>query len=63
MGPNNRCGTYIKHISDVLQRNCNNALQAKGLTMSQLTVLHQLDNTLDGKMPLKELEKQLQQRF
>lgn len=60
MGQNNRCGTYIKHISDVLQRNCNNALQVKGLTMSQLSVLHQLDNTLDGEMPLKELEKQLQ---
>ena len=54
------CGAYIKHISDVLQRNCNNALHAKGLTMSQLTVLYQLENTPDGALPLKELEKQLQ---
>ena len=55
-----QCGVYIKHINDVLQRNCNNALHAKGLTMSQLTVLYQLANSPDGTMFLKELEKQLQ---
>ena len=56
----NQCGTYIKHISDVLQRECNNALHAKGLTMSQLTVLHQLEDAPRGELTLKELEKQLQ---
>ena len=53
------CGAYIKHISDVLQRNCNNALQTKGLTMSQLTVLHLLQNAPCCALPLKELEKEL----
>lgn len=60
MQQDKQCGAYIKHISDVLQRNCNNALQKKGLTMSQLSVLYQLNNTPIGQMPLKELEKQLQ---
>ena len=55
-----QCGAYIKHISDVLQRNCNNVLQTKGLTMSQLSVLHHLDSVPEGEMPLKELEKLLQ---
>ena len=41
----NRCGFYIKHINDVLQRDCNNSLKAVGLTMSQLTVLHQLERS------------------
>ena len=54
------CGAYIKHSSEVLQKNCNNALHAKGLTMSQLTVLHRLDAAPNGELPLKELEKQLQ---
>ena len=54
-----QCGGYIKHINDVLQRLCNNALQAKGLTMSQLTVLHQLENAPAGELSLKELEKSL----
>ena len=56
----NRCGFYIKHINDVLQRDCNNSLKAVGLTMSQLTVLHQLERSTSGEMTLKELEKQLQ---
>ena len=60
MNKDNRCGAYIKHISDVLQRNCNNALQSYGLTLSQLTVLHRLKNAGGGKMTLKELEKTLQ---
>ena len=36
------------------------ALASKGLTMSQLTVLHVLYNTADNEMTLKELEKHLQ---
>ena len=56
----NRCGFHIKHINDVLQRDCNNSLKAVGLTMSQLTVLHQLERSTSGEMTLKELEKQLQ---
>ena len=59
MKQQSQCGAYIKHISDVLQRNCNNALQAKGLTMSQLTVLYQLENAPGRELPLKELEKRL----
>ena len=60
MSSKKQFGTYIKHISDVLQKNCNNALASKGLTMSQLTVLHTLYNTTDNEMTLKELEKHLQ---
>ena len=60
MKQENQCGAYIKHINDVLQKESNNALQKKGLTMSQLIVLHQLENTPNGEMPLKELEKNLQ---
>ena len=60
MKPENKCGAYIKHISDVLQRDCNNALRAKDLTMSQLTVLHELEGEPNGELSLKELEKRLQ---
>lgn len=60
MSSKKQFGTYIKHISDVLQKNCNSALASKGLTMSQLTVLHVLYNTADNEMTLKELEKHLQ---
>ena len=60
MGLENQCGTYIKHISDVLQRDCNNDLKAVGLTMSQLSVLLQLEASITGQIPLKALEKQLQ---
>lgn len=60
MNLDNRCGAYIKHIHDVLQRDCNNALRAAGLTVSQLTVLHQLADAPKGELALKELEKQLQ---
>ena len=56
----NQCGVYIKHISDALQRDCNNALKATGLTMSQLTALHHLEDAPDGALPLKELERRLQ---
>ena len=56
----NQCGAYIKHISDVLQRDCNNALQSTGLTLSQLTVLYQLEQAENAQLTLKELEKSLQ---
>ncbi len=55
-----QCSFYIKHINDVLQRDCNNALRTVGLTLSQLTVLYQLEASPNGELPLKELEKQLQ---
>lgn len=53
------CGFYIKHINDALQREVNNALRAKDLTIAQLTVLLLLENTAHYSMTLKELEKQL----
>ena len=56
----NRSGFYIKHINDVLQRDCNNSLKAVGLTMSQLSVLYLLESSPCGELTLKELEKQLQ---
>ncbi|MGN1000034.1 MAG: MarR family winged helix-turn-helix transcriptional regulator [Faecousia sp.] len=54
------CGFYIKHISDVLQRDSNNALRAKDLTLAQVTVLLLLESSPNGETSLKELEKQLQ---
>ena len=53
------CGFYIKHINDTLQREANNALRAKDLTISQLTVLLLLENAPGHQFPLKKLEKQL----
>lgn len=53
------CGFLIKHINDTLQREANNALRAKDLTISQLTVLLLLEDTPRWEMSLKELEKQL----
>ena len=60
MKQENICGAYIKHISDALQRDCNNDLREKDLTMSQLTVLHELDGEPNGELSMKELEKRLQ---
>lgn len=56
----NDCGFYIKHINDALQRDGNNALRAKELTLTQLMVLLQLEDALDHELSLKELEKRLQ---
>ena len=54
------CGFYIKHIHDVMQRDSNNVLRAKDLTLVQVTVLLQLESAPNGEMQLKELEKRLQ---
>ena len=53
------CGFYIKHISEILQRDANNELRSAGLTVTQVTVLHLLQNAPNGELSLKELEKQL----
>ena len=60
MLPENDCGFYIKHIHDVLQRDSNNALRSRGLTLVQVTVLLQLEAAPEGQLPLKELERRLQ---
>lgn len=54
------CGFCIKHISDVLQRDANNSLRERGLTLAQLSVLLELSDSPDQQMALKELEKRLQ---
>ena len=59
MNHDKQCGAYIKHISDVLQRDCNNTLQKKGLTLSQLSVLVLLEDSPNKELSLKEIEKQL----
>lgn len=60
MIPENDCGFYIKHISEALQRNANNALRSADLTVSQVSVLYLLEATPNGKLSLKDLEKRLQ---
>lgn len=54
------CGFFIKHINDTLQRDANNALRAKDLTLAQVTVLLQLESAPNRELSLKELEKRLQ---
>lgn len=56
----NDCGFLIKHINDALQRDANNALRAKNLTLGQISVLLQLADAPEREMTLKALEKYLQ---
>ncbi len=59
MNEQNSAGGLIKQINEALERDANNSLRASGLTVSQLSVLLQLDDKADGIMTLKEVEKAL----
>lgn len=59
MDVKNSAGGMIKQINEALERDANNNLKSLGLTMSQLSVLLQLDDKTDGSMTLKEVEKAL----
>jgi DNA-binding MarR family transcriptional regulator len=52
-------GPLIKQIHDSLERNANNLLRAKELTLAQWQLLLVLSNAADGAYPLKQLEKLL----
>ena len=56
----NPCGLLIKQIHDSLEKQSNNELRSKDLTMTQVTVLLLLNDAPDKKYSLKELEKVLQ---
>ena len=57
MSKNYSCGTLLKQIHDILERNANNVLREQDLTISQSGVLVLLDEK-EGKTALfKELEK------
>lgn len=53
------CGLLIKQIHDELEKNANNALRRDDLTLSQISVLMELDKAPGKQMELKELEKSL----
>lgn len=50
------CGTMIKQLHDAMERDANNVLRTKGLTVAQVGVLLELYSTPKKQMPLKELE-------
>lgn len=55
----NSCGILIKQIHDSLEKNANNALRGKDLTMAQVGVLIELYNAPKNEMPLKDIERKL----
>ena len=54
---NKVCGTMIKQLHDALERNVNNVLRTKDLTMAQVGVLLELHHCPEKQMSLKELER------
>lgn len=56
---NKSCGMLIKQINSELEKKANNALRADNLTMSQIGVLIELNETADGKMDMKQVEKKV----
>lgn len=59
MDENKRCGALIKQINDELEKNANNALRSKDLTLTQMGALLELACMEGYEMSLKELEKRL----
>ena len=55
----NSCGAMIKQINDALERDANNAMRSRDITMVQCTALLLLNGAPDGQLPLKELERML----
>lgn len=58
MGKKN-CGILIKQIHTTLEKNANNTLRKSDLTTAQVSVLLALNFKHDGKMSLKDLEKEM----
>ncbi|MGN0799630.1 MAG: MarR family winged helix-turn-helix transcriptional regulator [Christensenellales bacterium] len=59
MNVNNTAGGMIKMINEALERDANNNLRSAGITMSQITVLLMLNQSAEGTLTLKEVEKGL----
>lgn len=53
------CAVLIKQIHSELEKNANNALRQDDLTLSQVTVLMELDRAEGNQMELKQLERAL----
>jgi DNA-binding MarR family transcriptional regulator len=53
------CGELIKRIHDTVERDVNNQLRSKELTLAQMRLLIKLHGADGGTLPLKELERQL----
>ena len=53
------CGALVKQIHDALEKDANNMMRPKGLTMAQFSVLMILRETEGLQAPLKELEHAL----
>ena len=51
------CGVLIRQIHDALEKTANNQLREKGLTLSQVQILHMLSVSESGERSLKELEQ------
>lgn len=54
-----RCGMLIKQINSELEKDANNSLRASNLTLSQISVLIELDETAEKKMSMKQMEKRV----
>lgn len=57
MSKNYSCGTLLKQIHDVMEKNANNVLREQDLTISQSGVLVLLDEKEGKTASFKELEK------
>lgn len=51
------CGTLLKQINDIMEKNANNALRGQDLTIAQSGVLVLLDEKEEKAATFKELEK------
>ncbi len=56
MKENYECGKLIKQINDELEKQANNALSSRNLTLTQMRVLMELQSADENQLPLKELE-------
>ena len=59
MPKNYSCGTLLKQIHDIMEKNANNVLREQDLTISQSGVLVLLDEKEGTTESFKELEKDL----
>ena len=58
MSKNYSCGTLLKQIHDIMEKNANNVLREQNLTISQSGVLVLLDEKEGKTASFKELEKE-----
>lgn len=58
MSKNYSCGTLLKQLHDIMEKNANNVLREQNLTISQSGVLVLLDEKEEKTASFKELEKE-----